>query len=319
MSVTAANNDSKVNISSVRSSPRVGVLYGLAAYGSWGLVPVYFKAVSSVPAMEVLAHRVVWSCLLLTLLVFMSNRRADLFAVFRTKKTLGILLVSSFLIALNWLVFIRAVSDNKVMEASLGYFINPLVNILLGFLFLKERMRPVQVAGLILAIIGVTVQTALVGHLPVISLILAFSFGLYGLLRKVVHVEGAVGLTVETMILLPFALCFIFWPESNGNAVFGHGSLSINVLLLMSGIITAAPLIWFANAARRVRLTTMGFMQYLAPTGHFLLAVLAYGEELNTGRLAGFIIIWTAILLYTLDAVRSARPTVEEPAAIIMD
>ncbi len=280
---------------------RVGVLYGVLAYGAWGVVPLYFKAVSSVPAMQVLMHRIVWSVVLLSLLMLLRKQWGVARAALRHRRTAATLLLSSVLIAINWFVFIWSVENDRVLEASLGYFINPLVNVLLGFIFLGERMRKLQVLGVALATIGVAVQTWLVGSLPLVSLVLAVSFGLYALLRKTARVESLVGLTLETYILLPLALVYLAWIGAAGEGAFLAGSLRMDLLLVAAGVVTAVPLLWFAAAARRIQLTTMGFLQYLAPSGH-LLCALWFGETLAWQRLLAFGFIWLAIILYSTDA-----------------
>lgn len=285
---------------------RLGVVYGVLAYAAWGLVPLYFKAVSSVPALEVLMHRILWSVVLLAILMLLRQQWGAARAALRNKRTVLTLLLTSLLIAVNWFIFIWAVEHGRVMEASLGYFINPLVNVLLGFVFLRERLRRLQTIGLSLALIGVAAQTYLLGSLPVVSLVLAGSFGLYGLLRKTARVESLVGLTMETIVLLPIALAYLLWLGVQGEGAFLQRSLEMDVLLVFAGVVTAVPLLWFAAAARRIQLTTMGFLQYLAPTGH-LLCALAFGETLTWQRLLAFIFIWAALLIYSYDAARN-RP-----------
>jgi chloramphenicol-sensitive protein RarD len=288
---------------------RVGVLYGVGAYSLWGVFPLYFKAIKAVPPLEVLAHRVVWSLLFLLLLLGIRGGLRTAVTALRSRKALAILSVTTLLIAGNWLVFIWAVANDRVLEASLGYFINPLVNVLLGFVFLRERLRPIQTVSVVLATGGVTYMAAGAGHFPAVALFLAATFGFYGLLRKIAPVEALVGLTVETGLLTPLALGFLMVEMARGEAVFGGDSVKLNVLLLLAGVVTATPLLWFAQAARRLRLATMGFLQYLAPTGHLLLAVLAFGEPFTQAHLVTFGCIWTALVLYSVDAWRS-RPVV---------
>lgn len=280
---------------------RVGVVYGVLAYGAWGVVPFYFKAVSAVPAMQVLMHRIVWSVVLLSLLMLLRRQWGVARNALRHRRTALTLLASSVLIAINWFVFIWSVENGRVLEASLGYFINPLVNVLLGFVFLGERMRRLQTLGVVLAGVGVALQTYLVGSLPVVSLVLAFSFGFYALLRKTARVESLVGLTMETYVLLPFALAYLAYVEAQGRGAFLAVSLQLDLLLVAAGVVTAAPLLWFAAAARRIQLTTMGFLQYLAPTGHIFCA-LYFGEELPWQRLLAFCFIWLAVIVYSTDA-----------------
>jgi chloramphenicol-sensitive protein RarD len=283
------------------SRARLGVLYGLLAYGAWGMVPIYFKAVATVPALEVLMHRIAWSVVLLVVLMTVMRQWGTARNALRHRRTCLTLLATSILIAINWFVFIWSVEHERVMEASLGYFINPLVNVLLGFVFLFERMRPLQIVGIALAAIGVAIQTWLVGSLPVVSLVLAGSFGVYGLLRKTARVESLVGLTLETTLLLPIAVAFLVYVGVRGEGALFAQSWRMDGLLIFAGVVTAVPLLWFAAAARRVQLTTMGFLQYLAPTGHMICA-LYYGETLDWQRLLAFGFIWVALVIYTFDA-----------------
>ena len=278
-----------------------GVLFGLAAYLWWGLCPLYFKAVAGVPATEVLAHRIVWSLLLLLLLL---ARRGDLKAIpdtLRNLRLLSVLCATTLLVASNWFVFIWAVAHERVVEASLGYFINPLVNVALGMLILRERLRRLQWASLALAAAGVVLLSIMMGGVPMISLALAFSFGLYGLARKIAPIGGVAGLAVETAILAPVALGALWWWHDRGALVFGHQSRGTDLLLAASGLVTALPLVWFANAARRLRYVTVGFLQYSAPTLQFLLAVVVFGEPLSRARLWSFVLIWCALGLFSFD------------------
>jgi chloramphenicol-sensitive protein RarD len=285
---------------------RIGIVFAVAAYAFWGLIPLYFKAVRFAPAYEVLAHRIVWSFVFLGLLLTARNSLRDYVAVFATRRTIWTLALTASLIACNWLGFIWAVNHDQVRQASLGYFINPLVYVLLGFIFLRERLRRVQIVSVILAAIGVTYLTIAGGEFPALALMLAFTFGFYGLLRKTTRVGTIVGLAVETTILLPAALLYfsIFLPT--GETSFGHASWEGHVLLVSAGVVTSLPLLWFAAGARRLTLATIGFLQYLAPTGHFLVA-LAYGEQFTIGWLVAFVCIWIALAIYTTDMVRRNR------------
>ena len=290
-----------------REDFRKGVAYGVAAYGMWGLFPIYFKALSGIPALEVLAHRIVWSVVLLVPLVLVRGQWTELRRVISSKKTLATLILTTVLIAINWYLFIWAIAHDRVLEASLGYFINPLINVMLGMIFLGEKLsRPAAVA-VVLAGLGVSVQVVMVGELPWIALTLAFSFGLYGLLRKTAAVGAVVGLTVETSILMLPAALYLAWARRTGGLYLGSGDLSTDVLLVLAGAVTAAPLLCFTSAARLLPLTTLGFLQYIAPSGHFLLAVLAYGEVLTTGRIITFVCIWLALAIFTTDQIRRSK------------
>ena len=286
---------------------RVGVAFGVAAYLWWGLVPIYFKAVAHVPATEVLAHRIIWSTVLLAGLMGWFGRWPAAIASLKSRRTMVTLGATTVLIACNWFVFIWAVANDRLLEASLGYFINPLLNVLLGVVFLRERLRRWQIVSVVLAGIGVFYRTVQLGELPVVALILAGTFGMYGLLRKTAPVDALSGLTVETALLLPFAVGYAVYMGVGDRAVFGTSSVGTSVLLAMGGIITAVPLLWFTNAARRLRLATLGFLQYIAPTLQFLLAVAAFDEPFRRGQLVSFGCIWIALAIYSADTAWSAR------------
>lgn len=294
---------------------RVGVAYAVAAYGLWGVFPLYFKLVVHVPALEVLAHRIIWSLAFLVGLMLLRRNARGVFVALRDRRTLVTLTITTLLIATNWFLFIWAVTHDLVLQASLGYFINPLVSVLLGFLFLRERLRRLQTLAVGLAGLGVGYLTVLGGQFPGLALYLACSFGLYGLLRKIARVDALAGLTVETGLLTPLALGFLVTQMVRGQAVFGASSVGMSLLLVLAGVVTATPLLWFAEAARRLRLATLGFLQYLAPTGHFLLAVLAFGEPFTRAHLVTFACIWTALAIYSIDTVKGARraPAVTTP------
>lgn len=273
----------------------------MAAYLWWGLAPFYFKAVAHVPASEVLAHRVVWSLVLLAILMRWRGRWGAALATLRDRRTVLTLLGTTILIAANWFTFIWAIAHKQLLQASLGYFINPLVNVLLGFVFLHERLRSWQKVSVALAAIGVSYLTMDRSQLPAIALVLAGTFALYGLLRKVVRVDAMTGLTVETMLLAPLALGYMFFLEGKDIARFGS-NWTTSLLLPLGGVITAVPLLWFANAVRRLRLSTIGFLQYLAPSLQFLLAVAAFGETLTLAHLISFGCIWSALAIYSIES-----------------
>jgi len=288
-------------------SRRRGVAYGLLAYLCWGFFPVYFKAVEVVPPLEMVAHRIVWSLAFLLLVISWKGAWREVWRVLTTPKTVAALTVSTLLIATNWFVFINAVSIGEVLQSSLGYFINPLVSVLLGFLFLGERLERAQWVSLALAATGVVYLGVEYGHIPWLSLILAFSFGLYGLVRKSLHVEPLVGLTVETLLLAPFALGYLVRLHQAGTGIFLTHSRQLDLLIPMAGVITAIPLLLFAAAAKKLRLATIGFLQYITPTMHFLLAVTVFGELFSHTELVSFLFIWCGLVLYTVHAYRSLR------------
>lgn len=282
----------------------LGLLYGLLAYGSWGVFPVYFKALAGVSAVEVLAHRVTWAFPMLALLVLRERHGRDIVRALTTPRTLLTLLATTALIAVNWLVYIYSVATGRILESSLGYFINPMVNVALGVVLLRERLSVPKRIAVALAAAGVLWLTLRVGSLPWISLTLAFSFGMYGLLRKLVPVGALVGLTIETMLLFPFSVAWLAWAESTGHAAFLHRGRLLDLLLLLAGPLTAIPLLWFTGAARRLPLSTLGFLQYIAPSLQFLLAVFAYGEPLHGPRLVAFGLIWAALAVFAFATLR---------------
>jgi chloramphenicol-sensitive protein RarD len=297
-----------------RQQARAGLAYGVAAYLWWGLAPFYFKAVSHVLASEVLAHRVVWSLLLLSVLMRWRGRWGAALATLRDRRTVITLLGTTVLIAANWFTFIWAIAHGQLLQASLGYFINPLVNVLLGFVFLHERLRTWQKVSVALATVGVAYLTWQRGEIPVLALVLAGTFALYGLLRKVVRVDAMTGLTVETLLLAPVALVYMVFLEWTGVAKFGS-NLSTTLLLPLGGVITAVPLLWFANAVRRLRLATIGFLQYLAPSLQFLLAVAAFGEPLTRAHVVSFGCIWAALVIYSIESATILRRATVRPVA----
>lgn len=287
---------------------RAGVAYGLAAYTAWGFIALYFKAVAHVAPLEVLAHRIVWSLVLLLILLGVRRRLGLVIGALRVGRTAAALGATTVLIALNWYVFIWAVANGHVLQASLGYFINPLVNVMLGRLFLGERLRRAQAFSVLLALAGVAWLTWQLGRVPVISLTLAFSFGFYGLLRKRVDADATTGLAAETLLLTPVALIYLLRMEGAGTLAFTHVDPRTDLLLPLGGVVTAVPLIWFANAARRLRYSTVGFLQYIAPSLQFLLAVAAFGEPFSRDHMIAFAFIWTALAVFTRDAFLASRP-----------
>ena len=284
---------------------RTGLILGVGAYVSWGLLPLYLKLLHAVPSLQVLSHRVVWSLLLLAVVVVALRRVRAIRAAARGR-TLSLLCASAALIAVNWLVYIWAVQHAHVLEASLGYFINPLVNVALGVVVLGERVSRVQWVAVAIAAAGVIVLAINGGGQLWISIALALSFGFYGLVRKVAAIDALGGLTVETLLLGPVALGVIWWAGAHGQGAWGHDA-RLDTLLVLAGAVTAAPLLMFAAAARRLRYATIGLLQYLAPTLQFLQAVLLFGEPLRPVHFVTFALIWTGCALYALDSVRAAR------------
>ncbi len=286
---------------------RVGVAYGLAAFGWWGLITIYFKAVAHVPAWEVLAHRVVFSTVLLWGWLAMQGRLGLATSLLRNRRMLLALGGSTVLIASNWLVFIWAIGHGHVTQASLGYFINPLLNVMLGCVFLGERLQTAQKWSVLLAGTGVVILTVGLQEVPTVALVLPATFGLYGLVRKVIPVDGLVGLTVETTMLVPLAVAYLAPALWQGTAAFGSVSRATDILLLAAGVVTALPLIWFLNAARRLRLSTLGFLQYIAPSVQLLLGVTVYGEAFTWVHLVSFSFVWMGLAVYAAGTVRQMR------------
>lgn len=287
---------------------RTGVLCGLGAYISWGLIgTLYFKQLTDVPPLEILAHRVFWSMVVMGAVITFQRRWNHVWAAMKVRRSLLMLSASTLLIAGNWFGYIYTIVTNQMLQASLGYFINPLVNVLLGYLFLHERLRGLQFASLCLAACGVVFMIVAKGEWPLIALYLACSFGTYGLLRKMVHVDSAVGLTVETILLAPIAASIIAFREWGGTGMLVCGTLRHHILLPAAGLMTAIPLLLFTVAARRLRLSTMGFLQYISPSCMFLLAVLMYGEPFAWKDAVSFGLIWVALAIYSVDSAVSAR------------
>jgi chloramphenicol-sensitive protein RarD len=284
---------------------QTGILYGIAAYGLWGFIPLYFKCVSQVAPLEILAHRALWSFVVLALLVRWLGRAGEFVRELRSGKLLLMLTVTTLLLAINWLTFIYSVVTQQVLQSSLGYFINPLVNVLLGVVFLRERLRPLQILSIALALAGVLVLTGLVGQVPWISLVLAVSFAFYALFHKVMPVEGLVSLTVETFLLAPVALTYLGYLRAAQPTTGSEPS--VVVLLMLSGPVTTIPLLFFGAASRQLRLSTLGILQYLTPSLQFLLAVVAFREPFSRAQVLSFACIWTAVALYTADSLNAAR------------
>ncbi len=286
-----------------RHEERSALLAGFAAFITWGLVPVYWKLLKTVPATEILAHRFVWTMAFLILLLSWQQRWREVLAAAHSKRAMLYCLTSGTAIAINWFLFIWAVNTGHIIETSLGYFMTPLVNVLFGALFLRERLTRWQLLSVLLATIGVLNLTLGYGRFPWIALSLCFSFGLYGLLRKKSGTRPVPGLFFETVAIVPLALIYLFVLQRRGQLVFGPQKLSLSFLLLISGVVTGLPLVWFGHAARHLRLTTVGFMQYLAPTCTFFLGVFLYHETFTRAHLITFVMIWIALAIFTVEAV----------------
>lgn len=294
-----------------------GIWSAVAAYTLWGWFPVYFKWLAQVPALELIGHRIVWSCLMLGVAIVLMRQWPAFRAHTLRLRVIRSYLLAAMLISVNWLVYVWAVNSGFILDASLGYFINPLISVLMGVLLLHERLRPWQWVAVSLAMLGVAYLTFAHGSLPWIALTLAFSFALYGLIKKKSQLGALHGLTLETGILLLPALAYLFSLEGNGQGAFLHAGTRIDMLLIGCGLVTAAPLLLFASAAKRIPLALLGVLQYIAPTLQFLIAILIYQEPFAMDKLIGFGIIWVALFIFAIEGLL-ARRTPAEPAAELM-
>lgn len=293
---------------------RRGILYALATYLIWGFLPVYLKALKQVPAMEILAHRIVWSLVFLTIILSWRREWTFIRQALANRRVAVIYAITGCLLGVNWLTYIWGVNAGYIVETSLGYFINPLVSVLFGMVFLRERLRPWQWLPVGLATLGVLYLTWTYGSLPWIALLLAGTFGLYGLVKKVAPLGSLHGLTLETGVLFLPAVVYLGLIEVQGGGLYGHGGLKLTILLTLAGVVTAVPLLLFGAAVRQVPLSVMGLMQYLAPTCQFLLGVFVYGEPFSPQRLLGFSLVWAALLIFWIENFISYRKSLPAPA-----
>ncbi|MCK0118832.1 EamA family transporter RarD [Isoptericola sp. S6320L] len=297
---------------------RWGLPLGLGAFLLWGAMPLYFPLLEPAGAVEIIAHRIVWSLVFCVLLLSVTRSLRTFTAVFRSPRTLGVLTVAAVLIVTNWVTYVYAVLSEHVLDAALGYYINPLVTVLLGVLVLRERLRPAQWVALGFGAAAVVVISTGVGGLPWISLVLAFSFGSYSLTKnRVGRTVGALpSLAVETAVATPFALGYLAWLTVTGVSTFGQEGVGHALLLVSAGIVTGVPLLLFGAAARRLPLSVLGLLQYLTPTLQFLVGLLLFGEHMSPSRWAGFALVWVALVVLTVDGTRSARATRLAAAAV---
>lgn len=287
-----------------------GILYGIGAYTIWGLLPIYWKTIKHVPPGEILANRMVWSLVFVLVLLAVKQRWDWVRPALHSRRILLTFTTTAVILSINWFTYIWAVNSGFIVETSLGYFINPLVNVLLGVLFLKESLRRGQLAAIGLAVVGVSYLTLSYGAFPWIALTLAFTFGFYGLLRKTAPLPSTEGLALETAVLFVPALSYLIWLALQGRSAFDAGDPLTDVLLVLTGIATGLPLLLFGAAARRITLTNLGLLQYLAPTLQFMIGVYIYHEPFTRNRLIGFGIIWLALFIYTAESLlRSRRRT----------
>lgn len=283
---------------------KIGLFFALSAFIMWGLAPMYFKQLLHIDAKEILAHRIFWSVLFLISITLMSKQFHKVLSVFKQPKLLFMLMFSTELLGLNWGVFIWSVNNNHMLDASLGYYINPLFNVVLGYFFLQERLRQRQGAAVMLALAGVIIQLVAFGSIPVIALFLACSFALYGLIHKKVHVESLPGLLIEATLLLPAALLYWYFMPATSTSNLLNNSVSSNALIVGLGIVTTLPLLCFTAAAKRLRYSTIGFIQYIGPSLMFILAVALYDETLALKDIITFGCIWAGLILFTWDSLR---------------
>jgi len=297
---------------------RTGLAYGIAAYGFWGLVPIYFSALKSVPALELLAQRVIWTLVFVLVVLGGVARLGRFRSTLASRKLMWRLALSTLFIAANWFVFIYAVITDRVVETSLGYFIGPLVSVLLGVLVFGEALRPLQRLAIALAALGIGCRLLLEGYLPWIALTLACTFSIYGMIRKTVPVDGLVSLAIESLLVTPLAIAYLLYLYIDDRLGLGSYGWGTDVLLILSGIVTAIPLICFGQAARFLPLSTMGFLQYLSPSLSFLIAVTLLGDTVDSVKLGCFVLIWLGVACFLADTYRSTRrpkPVVPMPLA----
>ena len=286
---------------------KAGVFFALGAFGFWGFLPIYFKTIQHVSPLEILCHRIVWSVPITALLIFLLRGWKELGHAVSARTVVGTLFLSALLVGTNWLIFIYAVSTDRIVEASLGYFINPLVNVLLGVVLLRERLRRWQAIAVVLAALGTLNQTIQQDGLPWISLALAFTFGFYGLLRKTVSIESVNGLFFETSLLTPFALGYLLYRGINGVGAFGAVDWQTTTLLSFAGFITSVPLVCFTSATRRLHYSTIGLLQYLAPSLQFLIGVFYYGDPFTATHMVTFAFIWSGLAIFVAGTLSAAR------------
>ncbi|MDU0355023.1 EamA family transporter RarD [Paraglaciecola aquimarina] len=284
----------------------VGILLAIAAYTMWGVAPIYFKLLHGVPAAEILMHRVIWSVIVLFGLILLTKQSSHVMRALQDTNILKILSVTGFLLAANWYVFIWAINNDHLLDASLGYYINPLLNVFLGRAFLGETLRKMQKLAVILALIGVGMLVISYGHIPWVSLLLASTFGVYGLIRKKVPVGSFPGLFIESLLMLPVAVYYwLVFAGDTSNLL--SNSMSLNILLICAGIITTAPLLCFTSAAKRIQYSTLGFFQYIGPSIMFVLAVLVFNEPLQQEKVILFAFVWAALAIFSWDSWRHYR------------
>lgn len=288
-----------------------GVLYGIGAYVLWGFFPIYWKFLHGVPALQVIGHRIGWSFVVLVIYILVTKQWQDFRSVAFNIKTISIYTIAGILLSINWLVYVWGVNAGFIVETSLGYFINPLLSVLMGVLFLRERLRPAQWIPVIIAASGVIYLTYVYGRLPWIALSLALSFGLYGLVKKLSPLGSLYGLTLETGAVFPFALLFLLFVQAKGTGAFLHEGTTVDLFLLGAGVVTTIPLLMFASAAKKIPLTMIAILQFITPSMQFLIGVFLYKEPFDHSHLIGFGIVWVALIIFWIENFASNRVPVE--------
>ncbi|HKE93832.1 MAG TPA: EamA family transporter RarD [Povalibacter sp.] len=294
---------------STRTDAR-GLTAAASAFFIWGVLPIYLKWLQAVPVLQVTAHRLTWGCVFAMAWLALRGELGNIRAALANPKVRLRLFISAGLISANWITYVWGVANNRVVETSLGYFINPLFNVLLGVVLLSERLNRAQWSAVAIAAGGVAWLTWSAGHPPWISLVLAFTFGMYGFVRKVVQVDALAGFGAETLLLLPFGVGYLVWCEMHGSGVMAHAGAGTNLLLLLGGPVTAIPLVLFAYGARRIPYSTVGLLQYIGPTLQLLLGVFAFHEPFGGPRVIGFSLIWTALAIYAIDGLWRSRKSI---------
>lgn len=288
-----------------------GIINAISAYLMWGVAPLYFKLLTEITPDEILIHRVVWSSVLLLIVVLAMKKWSNVLAILKQPSLLLKLTATALILGTNWFLFIWAINNDHLLDASLGYFINPLLSVALGMIFLGERLGKWQKFAVLLAIVGVLIQLIMIGSLPVISLALAGTFGIYGLLRKKMHVDSFVGLLVESALMLPIAIVYWYFFISTPTTNMFNNSLTLNTTLIMAGVVTTAPLLCFTAAAKRLTLSALGFFQYIGPSLMFILATVLYGETLQPAKLITFIFIWIALVIFSFGSMQGNKQKIK--------
>ncbi len=284
-----------------------GILYAISAFSFWGLIPIYFMQVSHVSPLEVLVHRIIWSVVVLIILLQITKQYELLKPILKNLSQIKYLFLSSLLVSANWLIFIYGVSENKILETSLGYFINPLISVLLGYLLFSERLTKIQTVSVFIVFIAILLEIINMGTIPLISIGLATSFALYGVVRKKVQIASIPGLFIETLLLLPFALGYLIYLTNNDTSAFIQGDNYTTVMLCLGGIITVLPLLWFNASVTRIKLSTIGMLQYIGPSLSFLVAIYIYNEPLSSTKFFTFVLIWIALAIFSYDVFRKGK------------